>query len=375
MAARARGGAALTRPWKIGLGIVATLVAIDLALRFLGSVTGGTPGGPRSSSYATGRTGLGAYAELLGHSDHPVDRLRKLPHSLHLDPAETVVLLDPPFVAERDALALRDFVAAGGRLVAGGADHDWLRSLLARPPAGVAEGVSDPRVSSRLAHVRRVETAASGAWSSPGSTEMLLGSPGAVVLAEASIGRGRALLLADASPLQNRLLDHRDNAQLGLDLAGPRGRPVAFLETYHGYGSSSGLRALPVSWKLLLAGLALAALVYMVARGRRLGPPESPERELPPPRREYVDALAATLARTRKRDEAVAGVRVRAREAVLRRAGLPPDADDDALQAAARRLGVPDEEVAALVGHARTDEDVLAVGRALAHIGHDLPRR
>jgi hypothetical protein len=36
---------------------------------------------------------------------------------------------------------------------------------------------------------------------------------------------------------------------------------------------------------------------------------------------------------------------------------------------------VPDEEVAALVGHARTDEDVLAVGRALAHIGHDLTRR
>src|SRR5205085_4087277 len=81
MAAGARGGAPVTRPWRIGLAIVAAVVAIDLALRFLGSVTGGTPGGPRSSSYATGRTGLGAYAELLGRNDHPVDQLRKLPHA------------------------------------------------------------------------------------------------------------------------------------------------------------------------------------------------------------------------------------------------------------------------------------------------------
>jgi hypothetical protein len=364
----------VTRQWKIGLGVLAALVAVDLALRLLGSVTGGTPGGPESSSYATGRTGLGAYAELLGHSGHSVDRLRKPPHSLRLDPAETVVLLDPPFVAKRDATALRDFVTAGGRLVAGGADHEWLRFLLAEPPGGDAPGVRLPSVSRELAHVRHVETAAVRAWSSPGSARALLGGPGAVVLAAADVGRGRVLFLADPSPLQNRLLDRQDNAQLGLDLAGRPVRPVAFLETYHGYGSSSGLSALPLSWKLLLGGLGLAALVYLVARGRRLGPPESAERELPPPRQEYVDAVAALLARTRKRDEAVAGVRRRARAAVLQRADLPADADDDALQAAGRRLGLPDDELAALVGPARSDDDVLAVGRALARIGHD-PRR
>ena len=352
----------MTRPWKIGLALVAAIVAIDLVLRFLGSVTGGTPGGPRSSSYATGRTGLGAYAELLGHDGHPVDRLRKLPHSQRLDPAETVVLLDPPAVDVRDAEALRAFVAAGGRLVAGGDGSAWLDELLSQPPGGLTTGVRDAAAlahAPELRHVRHVETAGLRAWRSAGRAQPLLGRGGAVVLAAANLGRGRVLILADPSPLQNGLLGRRDNAELGLALAGRPGRPVVFLESYHGYGSSS----------------ALAVLVYMVARGRRLGPPESPERELPPPRREYVDAVAAVLARTRKRDEAVAGLRRRAREELLQRAALPPDADDEALEAAARRLAVPRDEVAALVEPARTDDDVLAVGRALSRIGHDPHRR
>jgi hypothetical protein len=125
---------------------------------------------------------------------------------------------------------------------------------------------------------------------------------------------------------------------------------------------------------LLLGGIALAALVYMVARGRRFGPPESRERDLPPSRFEYVEAVAAIVARTRRRDEAVGPVRRHARKELLRRAALPDDADDDAVRAAARRLGLQDEDAAALIGPARTDEDVIAVGRALARIGQDLPR-
>src|SRR6185295_14690682 len=82
-------GCAVSRGWKIGLGILAGLVAFDLALRALGNVTGGTPGGPRSSSYATGRSGLGAYAELLGKAGHPVSRSRGLPRSLRLGDGAT----------------------------------------------------------------------------------------------------------------------------------------------------------------------------------------------------------------------------------------------------------------------------------------------
>ena len=61
----------------------------------------------------------------------------------------------------------------------------------------------------------------------------------------------------------------------------------------HGYGAARGLAGLPqrVQWALL--GLLLAGLVALWSLGRRFGPPEDEERPLPPPRIEYVDALAA----------------------------------------------------------------------------------
>jgi hypothetical protein len=185
------------------------------------------------------------------------------------------------------------------------------------------------------------------------------------------VGSGRVTLLADSSPLQNRLLGQADNAALGLALAGPRGRPVAFLESYHGYGAGSGLSALPLAWKLLLGGLGLAALVYAVARGRRFGPPEEEGRTLAPPRREYVDSLAAVVARSKRRDDAVGPVRRAARDTLLRRASVPSGGYYDAVRVAAKRVGLADEDAEALLREAVTDDDVLALGRAAARIRQD----
>jgi len=363
----------MTRGWRIGLTVLGAVIVIDLALYALSALTGGTPGGPNSSSYATGRTGAGAYAELLRRRGHVVDRFRETPHAAQLDPTHTVVLLDPPSVAQRDVVALQAFVVAGGRLVASGGSTPWLGRLLAQPPAGDTAGVPTATAHD-LAGVHTVQTAADHAWTRPGRARPLVEEGGHIVLVTTALGRGRVFLIADASPLQNRLLGERDNAALGLVLAGPRGRAVDFLETYHGYGRSSGLAALPFAWKLLLGGAGLAALVYMVARGRRFGPPEPVERDLPPSRFEYVEALGAVVTRTKRRDEAVVPVRKHARDELLRRAALPPDSDDDAVRVAARRLGLADGDVEALVRPARTDEDVMAIGRALARIGQDLPR-
>jgi hypothetical protein len=191
------------------------------------------------------------------------------------------------------------------------------------------------------------------------------------LVAERRVGRGTVAFLADSSPLQNRLLGSADNAAFGLSLAGPADRPVEFLESYHGYGTGSGLSALPLAWKLLLGGLGLAALVYAIARGRRFGPPEEEGRSLAPPRREYVDSLAAVVARSKRRDAAVGPVRREARDAVLRRASLPPTADDDALRVAAGRVGLADEDAETLLRPAQTDDDVLALGRTAARIRQD----
>ena len=342
----------MSRRWRVGLGLVAVIVAINLVLRVLGTLTGGTPGGPQSSSYATAPAGTAAYAELLGRAGHEIRQTRSLLRDAPPSPGATVFLLDPPQVAPSDVDALAAFVRAGGRLVASGLSPDELRKLGTAAPL---------RVSGK-----RLTRAGGFAIRTDGRTWEAHG-----FLLVTRVGDGVVNLLPDASPLQNRLLGTADNAAFGLALAGPLARPVAFLESYHGYGTSAGLSALPFAWKLLLGGLALAALVWLVARGRRFGPPEPEGRDLPPPRREYVDSLAAVLLRGNRRDDAVEPVRREARRAVLARAALPVGATDVVLEAAARRLGLPDDEATALIQPARTDADVLSIGRALARMGED----
>ena len=53
----------MSRGWRFGLSVVAVLVGLNLLFRLLDSVTGGTPGGPQSSSYATSDRGAAAYAD------------------------------------------------------------------------------------------------------------------------------------------------------------------------------------------------------------------------------------------------------------------------------------------------------------------------
>jgi hypothetical protein len=184
------------------------------------------------------------------------------------------------------------------------------------------------------------------------------------IAAVADVGAGRVVLLADASPLQNRYLGRADDAAFALRIAGAPSRRVVFLETYHGYGRSSGVAAIPTRWRIALLFAVLAFLVFMFSRVRRFGPPEAESRELPPPRVEYVDALAATLARTRDAD-ALAPLRADVRRRVTARAGLPADAGDDAVAAAATRLGFAPDEVTALAGVNGAPNEV-ALGRAFA---------
>jgi hypothetical protein len=161
------------------------------------------------------------------------------------------------------------------------------------------------------------------------------------------------------------MLGEDDDAAFALAAAGPASRPVLFFETYHGYGQSSGLAAIPGRWWTAFGLGAVAVAVLMLARGRRFGPPEADERELAPPRREYVESLAGVLARTRAPREALAPLRAEVRRRLARRTGIPPG-DDDRLAAAARRLGFADDEIAATLGGGG---DVLAAGRALARLG------
>lgn len=366
----------MTRGWKIGIAVAASLLVLNLVLGALRSATGGTPGGPADSSYATAGNGAAAYASLLVRAGHEVIRERVAPHRVALQPGETVVVLDAPFVLPEDVGALRQFLVRGGRLIASPGGASWLQRLLADPPewGSGAVLVAQPIVPvAELRGVRRVTSAGAGAWLKAGRSVPVLGDRGRSILDVAAVGRGRALLLADASPIENRYLADADNARLGSSLAGHPSRPVVFFENYHGYGRGTGLSAVPGSWRFGLLLGAFAALVFMLARIRRFGPPEAAGRAFAPSRREYVDALAASLARTRDRGEALAPIRRELRERIARRSGLPAAASDADIGAAAMRLGLSTAEVQSLL-RSEPPFDELAIGRAFARTTERRPR-
>jgi hypothetical protein len=358
------------------VAIVAFFVVANVAALLVSTVRP-EPSGAGGSAYATQPRGAAAYAELLRRNGHALSYLRDDLAQTRLDPATTVVLLDAPDVARGDRDALARFVRAGGRLVAGGEDAG--RGVLPRAPTWSPAG---PKVTIASAPgtvgaggvpetrtVRRVQSAGDGGFTLLHGAQAALGQNPAL-LAVARAGRGRALLLADSAPLQNRLLARADNAALGLALAGPRGRPVLFVESVHGFGQETGLAALPSRWRWALAVALLAALVALLSQARRLGPAEQTGADPPPARREHVEALALALRRAREPQVALQPVREAARAQVIRRAALAPDVGDEALGDAARRLGFQEDEVAAIMSepgnHSPSGDVSGALGRALA---------
>ena len=212
-------------------------------------------------------------------------------------------------------------------------------ALLPRQPARPsAEWSPDGRrhvardATPRSRGVRAIAGAGDGAWTEPGSSAVVVGGDGSVAADTTSAsGSGEILFLADASPLENDYLATGRQRRVRPRLAGRRAGPVVFAE------GVARLRHAPWArrrsrrrgrWRWARARC--AALVFVWSRGRRFGPPDRPARELPPARAEYVRALSITLERTRDRAGALAPVQhwdARPRRA---RAGLRPDADDEA---------------------------------------------
>ena len=233
------------------------------------------PDGPPSSSYATAPAGLAAYASVLQRSGHPVRRVRERVAEQAPRTDETLVVLDPDVMEPEEAQAIGDWVRSGGRLVAGGqGDASWLDEVLEDPPVWDPDGKTRRRTLVPVAETVGVTEVRSlgGGWHELGGALPSIGPADAPLLVTARSGEGAVALLADATPLQYRALDQGDGAALGLALAGGVGRPVAFLETVHGYGVARGFGGLPDRVRWALIGLALTALVAIWAVGPPLRP-------------------------------------------------------------------------------------------------------
>ena len=291
---------------RFGLGLTACLIAFGIVLAIVQALAP-APKGPPSSSYATSPAGLAAYASVLERAGHPVRQLRTRVAERAPRDGETLVVLDPDVMEPEEARAIGEWVRSGGRLVAGGSgDAGWLEEVLDDPPVWEPDDASRRRTLvpvSDTSGVTEVRSANGGGWHELGGALPAIGPADGPLLVTRRSGRGEVALLADASPLQNESLARADGAALGLALAGGAQRPVAFLETVHGYGVARGFAGLPARVRWTLFGLALTALVAIWAAGRRFGPPEDPDIEAPPPRVAYVDALAAALVRAKPDEE------------------------------------------------------------------------
>jgi hypothetical protein len=285
----------VNRWWQAAAGVLAVFVVLGL----LSEAFDPAPQGPAGSSYATSAHGAGAWAQLLAQDGRTVVRLRRTLAGAPLRPSETLVVLDAGALSPSAARTVRRFVGHGGRAVFGGAAPGVLSTLLQHPPGSRSAPIPVAQRAAALpetAGVSTVHSAGLAAFTGPGAgaTAALTGS-GGTLLAARRLGRGRLDLLADASPVENGLLDRADDAQLALDLAGPPGTTVVFAEALHGYTAASGLAAFPGRWWVAIAGLALAAGAWALSRGRRLGPPEPSPPAPAPPRVAYVEAMARAL--------------------------------------------------------------------------------
>lgn len=363
---------------KAATAIIGVIVAVNLGLAGLQSVIGGSdPGGPVSSSYTTDDDGLAAWADLLAARGHPVSRLRDALAGGRLDQRSTLVIVDPEGLTSRDVEAAARFVGAGGRVVlGGGAAAPMLRALTGEAVRWTSDGTHRAGALvpvPETAGVSRVEASGVGRYEDAGGLLPVLGARSgngrrdAVLAVVGSSRRGVVVGLADPGIVHNGLLARADNAAFALGIVGPSRRQVVFAESVHGFGSSTGLAALPSTWKWTALWLLMAATLGMWSFGQRLGPAEDDRRRLRPPRQTYVDAIAADLARARPDPRSAALPLVLAgRRQLHDRLHLPADAADGDVRAAAAAAGLAPDEVEPLLVPPTGDDDLLAVGRAVA---------
>lgn len=374
MARRARPGAEVSLRGRIGLGVAAAALVAVLLFGALGSEPSGGPGVPSGTTAAdTGPQGLSGWAALLGLVGHEVERVEAAPSRAGLNPEATAVLIDPGPLSAADSEALGSFVADGGRLVIGGEIEAGAIDAIAGIETGDRITGGGPVVPAPLAlapetaGIASVAAEGEGYFDDAGETLPALGAVDAFTLLLASHEEGRIAILADPSPLRNATLAEADNARLALGLAGETERPVRFVERVRS-SPGEGLGALPSDWLWAFGGLLLAGLALIAAHVRRLAPPREDAAAASPPRRLYLDAMAASLTRTRDSARLAEVLREAGLARLAHRAGLPPDAGRSKLAPAATALGLDPAEAGALLAAPGDPVDPLHAARALAKL-------
>jgi hypothetical protein len=384
------------------LALVLLLVAVLAGFASLRERGSEGPAYDTYSSYDAAPGGYRAWHALLAQLQIPVARFEERPAFLDRS-FDTLIFAEPAPDARgtehtrADDDALADWVHGGGRLVLLGDDRFFERDKEARRAAGRAQRspaatatasatpkpIAPPRAAIernagaiapewRAAGVERLVTASEERYR-PRAGERVLASDalGAVAL-RYPYGKGEVVALADRTLFTNRRIASGDHARLAYLLGTPRnaaGR-VAFDESLHGYLAPEhwwaiAPRPFVVAVVLVLAVLALALFGAAI----RLGPPIAAEPPREPNSAEFIDSLAALLARGGASRKALRDTFRATRRSLAAALGVAEDATSERLAARIERADLRGNflELAKLSEAGNVSPANLVRGAVLAH--------
>jgi len=347
--------------------LIAGLLVIFIALNFL-FLAGNEDSqenemsGSRSS-YRSSPYGTLAFYTLLEESGYHVTRFeRPLTDLDSHGEIGTLVIISPPAALNPDPdefASLNRWIETGGLLIV--IDREIDASFGdATAKTGVSGFPSTVRPLQPTRYTRGVSRIALSDFASQitidsRSVTYHAGNEKAAVLADAQVGEGRVVLLADPYVVANNGISEADNVILALNLFANRPDGViGFDEYHHGYGRggqggiTSYFRGTPVPWMMAQGALIAALVVYTY--GRRFARPVPLRRERRTTNLEFVSSMANITRLARATDLAMRNVYMEFRKRLCRYCGLPSNAPTTKLASAAgRRAGIDPAELGRLL--------------------------
>jgi hypothetical protein len=238
-------------------------------------------------------------------------------------------------ITQLDAEAVRGFVSAGGTAVLATDAGIFDRALLDLFDVHVAgpldpgeypiEGLTFANPPARAISLDRGVALSYG----PGRIA-LAAIADRPIIALAREGNGSLIVVGSVAPFLTGRLGDADNGRFALALAAPaiaRGSAVAFDEYHHGvHPSSDVLVLLTRTWPgRALVFVGIAGFVYLIASGRRLGPPIPLDPRPPRSSLDYIRGFAGLVRRSGRGEIARRKLRRELRIALARQLGLDPD--------------------------------------------------
>ena len=320
--------------------------------------------GPPLDPGSTAPDGTHAVVELVSRLGGSIDVVDGLPTA-----DDHVALLLQDRLDRGAADRLDAWVRRGGTLVVA----DPGSTFTPTPATGVVDEVTGACAIDGLTAVERLQVGTARAYTvGAGATGCFGTRSGEAVVVDTPRGSGRVISIGGPDLFTNDLLGDADNAVLVASLlVGPPGSRTAFLRpALPGGGTQSLTDLIDTPVRAALAQLAVAFLVVVAWRSRRLGRPVEEPQPVRIEGSELTRAVGRLLESNHRPERAAAILRDHARRDLSGVLGIPLDATGAAVAAALRaHTHLSDTEIhRAVAGPVTTDDDLVAVAALLARI-------